>query len=81
MIMRTVKGNIGSFKPPKAYDRLLKKENPQLYRKIENSRKHEIERRKEIEDQITGYTDLKKLEMKADRILLKANMLPRSGTD
>lgn len=78
MIMRTVKGNIGSFKPPKAYDRLMKKENPELFRAIEISRKHEIERRKEIEDQLSNYTDLKKLEMKADRIKIKANLLPRT---
>lgn len=79
IIMRTVKGNIGSFKPPKAYDRLLEKENPKLFREIKKSRNKEIERRKEIEDKISQYTDLKKLEMKAENYLTKSKMLPRTA--
>lgn len=81
MIMKTVKGNIGSFKPPKAYDRLLKKENPELFRKIEISRQHEINRRKEIEEQLSDYTDKQKLEMKAEHIKQKAQLLPRTAIE
>lgn len=77
MVMKTVKGNTGSFKPPKAFDRLFKEEYPEEYEKIENHRKECAERARHNTYRLTDLTDLEQLQHKADNINIKANMLKR----
>ena len=77
MIMKTVKGNIGSFKPPKSFDKLFKEEYPDEWKKIENRRKKCAERSRYNSYRLSDYSDLEKLQMKAESIQTKANMLKR----
>ena len=79
IIMRTVKGNLGSIKPPKAYDRILKEKNPKLYEKIKRSREKAKERADEILKSLSDTTDLMKLEQNARKLEQKMSMLPRPG--
>lgn len=79
MIMRTVKGNIGSFKPPKAFDRKFKELYPEKFKLIQKSRKKAGERARKMEKSLTDYTDRKMLELRAQNIITKAKMLPRDA--
>lgn len=79
IIMKTVKGNIGSYKPPKAWDKKFKETNPEEFKKIQRSRRTAAERSRKLQEQLNNYTDLKKLEMKADKLQTKMQMLPRVG--
>lgn len=77
MIMRTVKGNVGSIKPPKVWDRRLEQENPTLYEQIKESRRKAKDRADILKKQISDYTDLERLKLNKERILEKGKMLPR----
>lgn len=79
IIMRTIKGNVGSYKPPKAWDRKFKEEHPDQWEKIKLSRQKAAERSREIIQSMTDYTDLKMMEMSEARINQKVKMLPRVG--
>lgn len=79
MIMKTVKGNTGSFKPPKAFDRKLKEMDPKAYELIRRSRKKAGERARKLQQEITDYTDLEMLKIKASNLQTKMSMLPRVG--
>lgn len=79
IIMKTIKGNAGSIKPPKAYDRILKEKNPKLYAKIKKSREKAKERADEILHSITDMTDKMLLENNTRNIETKMSMLPRAG--
>lgn len=79
MIMKTVKGNTGSFKPPKAFDKKFKELRPKEWRKIQRSRAKAAERSRKLQEEITDYTDLEMLKIKADRLQTKMQMLPRVG--
>lgn len=77
MVMKTIKGNTGNFKPPKAFDRKLEKLNPDLYNYIKENRKKCAERGYKNDILLTDYTDYEQLTHKAENVILKANMLPR----
>ena len=79
IIMRTVKGNIGSAKPPKAFDRKLEQYNPDLYQKIKLSRQHAAERAEKLLHEVSDYTDHKNLILAAEKVKKKMQMLPRVG--
>lgn len=79
MVMKTVKGNTGSFKPPKAFDKLFKEEYPEEFKKIEKHRKEMAERSSRNIRRLTDYTDLEQLQMKAESVQTKMSMLPRVG--
>lgn len=79
IIMRTVKGNLGSIKPPKAYDRVLKEKKPKLYEKIKRSREKAKERADEILQSLSDATDQMRLEANARKLETKMSMLPRQG--
>ena len=79
MIMKTVKGNTGSFKPPKAFDRKFKEHDPKGFMKIQMSRKKAGERARKIKESLSNYTDLDNLRMNAENIQTKMSMLPRVG--
>lgn len=79
MIMKTVKGNTGSFKPPKAFDRKFKELDPKGFEKIRQSRQKAGERARELEKSITDYTDLEMLKIKAEKLKTKMSLLPRVG--
>lgn len=81
MIMKTVKGNTGAFKPPKAFDRKFKEHDPEGFELIRQSRQMAAERARELKQSITDYTDKKILEMEREKILTKAKMLPRSAIE
>ena len=75
--MKTVKGNTGSFKPPKAFDKLFKEEYPDEWIKIEKRRKKCAERSRYNSYRLSDYTDLEKLQKKAESVQTKSNMLKR----
>lgn len=77
MYLRTVKGITEKAKPPAAWDRRLEKENPELYDMIKESRKLAAERAQKLEYEISTYSDLERLKMKAEKITIKGNMLKR----
>lgn len=79
IIMKTVKGNTGSYKPPKAFDRKLKEMDPKAYELIRASRQKAGERTKKLEKSITDMTDLQMLRIKAENVAKKMSMLPRVG--
>lgn len=75
--MKTVKGNIGSTKPPKAFMRKLENENPDLAADIKRQRKIISEKITEENRKQSDYTDIEKLIINADKISKKAKMLKR----
>lgn len=79
MIMKTVKGNTGSFKPPKAFDRKYKELDPKGFELIRKSRAKAGERARQLEKSLTDYTDLEMLKLKASNLQTKMSMLPRAG--
>lgn len=79
MIMKTVKGNTGSFKPPKAFDRKFKEIDPKGFELIRKSRAKAGERTRQLEKSITDYTDLEMLKIRASNLQTKMQMLPRVG--
>lgn len=79
VIMRTVKGNIGAFKPPKAWDKMFKEEFPEEWEKIHLKRKKCAERSSELEKSKSDYTDADRIQMKYEKLNIKAKQLPRVG--
>ena len=77
LIMKTVKGNTGAIKPPKAFDKKFKELYPTEFKMIKNSRLKAAERSREIELTQSDYNDLERLQISADKIALKAKWLPR----
>lgn len=77
MIMKTVKGNIGSIKPPKAFDKLFKEEYPDKWYEIEKRRKSQAEANRKISYLVSDYTDFERLRNKAESIQTKSAMLKR----
>lgn len=79
IIMKTVQGNVGSNKPPKAFDRKLEEWNPELMEMIKKSRQTAAERADKIKQNLSDYTDLQQLNMAAEKVQKKMQMLPRVG--
>lgn len=79
LAMKTVKGNTGSIKPPRAFDRKLEKDNPELLKTIKDKRKKCAKIAFKNDLMINNNTDLAKLKIKAEKVLLKASQLPREG--
>lgn len=79
LIMKTIKGNAGSIKPPRAWDRKLKEIDPKLYNIIKKSREKASDRANKMIQEITDYTDKKKLELEASKLEMRMSMLPRTG--
>ena len=79
IVMKNVKGNTGSVKPPEAWDKLFEEEHPEQMEMIKASRKAAAERSAALEKTISDMTDLQRLTMKAEKVQLKANQLPRVG--
>ena len=77
LIMKTVKGNTGSIKPPKAWDKLFEAEHPDQMDLLRQDRKTAAERSAKLKRELTDYTDLKMLEIAASKIEIKAKQLPR----
>lgn len=77
MIMRTVKGNAGSVKPPKKFMRKLEQEDPLKAYEIKRKRKELVEKINISKEQTETYNDLDNLIIKADNLQKKSNMLKR----
>lgn len=77
MIMKTVKGNTGRIKPPKAFDKLFKEQYPDQWYKIEKRRKELAEKSRKMIYYYTDYSDRELLKNMAKKIETKANMLKR----
>ncbi len=79
IIMKTVKGNTGSMKPPKAFDKKFKEEYPKEFKKIQMSRKAAAERTRKLLQTVSDYTDYDNLILGAEKVKTKMQMLPRVG--
>ena len=79
IIMRTIKGNVGSIKPPKAFDRKFKEFMPEEFEKIRLSRQTAAERATKLLNSLNDYTDYDNLIMSAEKVKKKMQMLPRVG--
>ena len=73
---KTVKGN-NAIVRIKAFDKIFKEEFPEEFEKIEKHRKECAERARKNSYKLSNYTDLERLQMKAEKIATKAKMLPR----
>lgn len=77
IIMRTFKDGAGNYKPPKAFDRLLEKENPELYDQIKEKRNEAAEWATVMSKKVNHYTD-KDLQLhNAETTIQKAHFLKR----
>ena len=81
LIMKTVKGNVGSNKPPKYFDRLNKETYPEFMEFITEERRHAAERTNKAIQRATNISDKELYEREAERLLTKANMLKRINTE
>lgn len=78
IVMKNYHGDICNYKPPKAWDRKFKKEHPEEWERVQASREAAAKRAQDLEQELSDYSDLKKLEMKANNIQTKVGMLPRN---
>lgn len=74
----TINGVI-NLKPPKAFDRKLEKENPELFNMIKESRKQCGKRNMDMLNSLNDQTDLQRMIMENEKLKTKANMLPREA--
>lgn len=82
VIQRTIKGNVTSFKPPKAFDKKFKEEFPEWYEQIKKSRLECAERDRLYKKELyKGISDLEQLQRNAELTIQKAKMLKRIEID
>lgn len=82
VIQRTIHGNVSSFKPPAAFDKKLKEEDPELYEQIKESRRAAAERNRKLEKELyKGITDKERLKRQAEKVILKGDLLKRTLED
>ena len=79
IIMRTIKGNVGSAKPPKAFDRKFKDQFPDQYEALRKSRETAAERAEQMLRHQSNYTEYENLILSAEKVKQKMSMLPRVG--
>lgn len=79
LIMKTIKGNVGSIKPPRAFDKKLKEINPELYETVKRSREKAKDRADKLIETLTDATDKMLLEQEARNLQTKMSLLPRQG--
>lgn len=78
VIQKTIQGKVSSFKPPAAFDKKLKAENPEMYELIKQSRMECAERNRMAKAELTkGISDLELLQRSAEKTITKGNMLKR----
>lgn len=77
IIARTVKNNLCRVKPPRAFDKKFKELDPRGFELIKRSRMKAAERTRKMMQEMTDYTDKKMLEIQAESLTAKMNMLPR----
>lgn len=77
LIMKSVKGNTTTYKPPKAYDRQYEKEHPEEFKKIKKKRTEIAEHISQTKDKQTTLTDLEQQTMQLEKLLTKGKMLKR----
>ena len=81
LIMKTFQGNVGIYKPPKAFDRKFKELYPEQFELIQESRRKAADRARTLKQELTDYTDQKLLELEREKVLTKAKMLPRAAIE
>lgn len=79
IIMRTVKGNVGAFKPPKSWDKLFKEEFPDEWKKIHSRRQICANEGRKLETTLSDYSDMDRLLIKSKNLEKKVKNLPRVG--
>lgn len=79
IIMRTIRGNIGSAKPPKAFDRKFEEYDPEGFELIKKSRETAAIRAEQMLKQVTDRTDYDNLILDAKKVEQKMKLLPRVG--
>ena len=81
IIMKTIKGNTGSYRPPKAFDRKYEEQHPEKFQKIKKERIKQSKIANEVRRKLTTYTDMEQLIMAAENVTMKAKMLPREAVE
>lgn len=80
--MKTIRGNTGAYKPPKAYDKKYREEiGEKSWKKIKDARLKASERSRQLKETKTDYTDLDMINQARRKILEKASLLPREGNE
>ena len=79
IIMKTIKGNVGSVKPPKAFDRKMKESDPEFFEAIKKSRQTAAERAEKMLQTLSDRTDYDNLILNAEKVRKKVKLLPRVG--
>lgn len=78
IIQKTIKGNISSFKPPKAFDKKFEEEYPEEFKMIKESRLKCAERDRLLKkDLMRGISDKERMLRETENVMLKGNLLKR----
>ena len=77
LVMKTIKGNIGSIKPPKAWDKKFMETHPEAWEILKKCREQAAKRAADLQRQLTDYTDKEMLKLNKEKILEKGKLLPR----
>lgn len=78
IIQKTIKGNIGSAKPPKYYDRLFDLDSPEAMEAIKQKRKELAEKAEKLKYQNTTLTKRQQLELEERQRIEKIKSLTRN---
>ena len=79
---RTIKGQVSTFKPPKAFDKKFKEQFPEWWEQIQESRQQAAERNRLLKKELNkGISDLEQLQREAEKTLTKGKMLKRLGVE
>ena len=81
IIMKTVKGNNGSYRPPKAFDRKRSEEDPIGFEKLKKERIKKAEKNEKLKRTLHTYTDFQQLIQQAEKVTMKQMLLPRDALD
>lgn len=78
VIQKTIKGKTSAFKPPQAFDKKLKEEQPELYEQIKESRRQAAERNRQYKKELyKGISDKERLQREAEKTIIKGKTLKR----
>ena len=81
VVMKTIRGNTGSYKPPKAFDRKFKEQNEERWKEVQRNRLKASNRSRKLKQAASDVTDAQRLDQEREKILMKAKMLPREGNE
>lgn len=77
VLMKNIHGNTCNYKPPKYFDKMFKEERPTEMWEIKLNRKRTAERSRNNENKLNNYSDLERLQQRAEKVQTKTKQLKR----